>query len=91
MEKELDFLSRPEQPREALRGHTGGAKISDKIGVINSSLNGWIACSSVAVWPTFLKARGLFVADSLVRTGSWTPLGPSWSGQVTTGPATDIE
>ena len=69
MEKELDFLGRalsnPEKPFVAI---LGGAKISDKIGVINSLLervDRLLIGGGMA--NTFLKARGLFVADSLVE------------------------
>ncbi|NPV09081.1 MAG: phosphoglycerate kinase [Anaerolineae bacterium] len=69
MEKELEFLGRaladPERPFVAI---LGGAKISDKIGVINSLLHRvdrLLIGGGMA--NTFLKARGFFVADSLVE------------------------
>ncbi|MHB0876558.1 MAG: phosphoglycerate kinase [Anaerolineae bacterium] len=69
MEKELEFLGRalgnPDRPFVAI---LGGAKISDKIGVINSLLgkvDRLLIGGGMA--NTFLKARGLSVADSLVE------------------------
>ncbi len=69
MEKELDFLGRlltaPERPFVAI---LGGAKISDKIGVIRSLLekaDRLLIGGGMA--NTFLKAQGLEVGDSLVE------------------------
>ncbi len=69
MEKELDFLGRlltaPERPFVAI---LGGAKISDKIGVIRSLLqkaNKLLVGGGMA--NTFFKAQGYEVGDSLVE------------------------
>ena len=69
MEKELDFLGRlltaPERPFVAI---LGGAKISDKIGVIRSLLqkaDKLLIGGGMA--NTFLKAQGYEVGDSLVE------------------------
>jgi phosphoglycerate kinase len=69
MEKELDFLGRatsdPERPYVAI---LGGAKISDKIGVIESLLR---RCDRLLIGGgmanTFLAAHGYDMADSLVE------------------------
>jgi len=69
MERELQFLSRaiadPERPYVAI---LGGAKISDKIGVVNnllSKVDRLIIGGGMA--NTFLKAKGVFVGESLVE------------------------
>lgn len=69
MEKEIDFLSRatenPERPYVVI---LGGAKISDKIGVIRNMLG---QADKVLIGGgmanTFFKAMGLEVGDSLVE------------------------
>lgn len=69
MEKELEFLGRattnPEHPYVAI---LGGAKISDKIGVIQSLLK---KCDRLLIGGgmanTFFKAMGFEVGDSLVE------------------------
>jgi phosphoglycerate kinase len=69
MEKELNYLGRaladPEQPFLAI---LGGAKISDKIGVIRnllSKVDSLLIGGGMA--NTFFKAQGLAVGDSLVE------------------------
>jgi 3-phosphoglycerate kinase len=69
MEKEIDYLSRvlhnPERPFVAI---LGGAKISDKIGVIENLLDKvdqLIIGGGMAY--TFLKAKGLSVGNSIVE------------------------
>jgi phosphoglycerate kinase len=69
MEAELENLSRvtdhPEKPYVAI---LGGAKVSDKIGVIDNllpALDGLLIGGGMAF--TFLKAQGLEVGDSLVE------------------------
>jgi phosphoglycerate kinase len=72
MEKELTFLgsvlSRPEHPFVAI---LGGAKVSDKIGVVRSLLDRadhLLIGGGMA--NTFLAAKGLNLGDSLVEEGS---------------------
>ena len=72
MEKELEYLGRatanPEHPYIAI---LGGAKISDKILVVENLLT---KCDKLIIGGgmanTFLAARGLNMQDSLVETGS---------------------
>jgi phosphoglycerate kinase len=72
MEKELEFLGRatqsPEHPYVAI---LGGAKISDKIGVIDNLL---AQCDRLLIGGgmanTFFKAMGFEVGDSLVEAGA---------------------
>lgn len=69
MEKELDYLgSALEQPKRPLVAIVGGAKISDKIGVLDRLLH--LADAVLiggAMANTFLKAEGYAVGDSLVE------------------------
>ncbi len=69
MEKELDYLgSALENPRRPFVAIIGGAKISDKIGVLNRLLQ--LADSILiggAMANTFLKAQGHHVGASLVE------------------------
>jgi phosphoglycerate kinase len=72
MEKELEFLgsalAAPQRPFVAI---LGGAKISDKIGVIENLLDQVDALLiGGGMANTFLKADGYDVADSLVEDGS---------------------
>jgi phosphoglycerate kinase len=69
MEKELEFLgSAIENPQRPFVTIMGGAKISDKIGVIESLLG---KCDAILIGGgmanTFFVAQGLEVADSLVE------------------------
>jgi phosphoglycerate kinase len=72
MEKEIAFLDKaannPDHPYIVI---LGGAKISDKIGVITNLLK---KCERLLIGGgmanTFLKAKGLAVGDSLVEEGS---------------------
>jgi phosphoglycerate kinase len=72
MEKEIEFLDKaandPSHPYIVI---LGGAKISDKIGVITNLLK---KCEQLLIGGgmanTFLKAKGLAVGDSLVEDGS---------------------
>lgn len=72
MEKEIEFLDKaannPDHPYVVI---LGGAKISDKIGVITNLLK---KCDRLLIGGgmanTFLKAKGLAVGDSLVEEGS---------------------
>jgi phosphoglycerate kinase len=69
MEKELDYLGGVmENPARPFVAILGGAKVSDKIGVISSLLdkaNTLLIGGGMA--NTFLKAKGLVVGDSLVE------------------------
>jgi phosphoglycerate kinase len=69
MEKELDYLGGVmENPGRPFVAILGGAKVSDKIAVISSLLekaNTLLIGGGMA--NTFLKAKGLFVGDSLVE------------------------
>jgi phosphoglycerate kinase len=72
MEKEIEFLDKaanyPDHPYVVI---LGGAKISDKIGVITNllkKLEKLLIGGGMA--NTFLKAKGLTVGDSLVEEGS---------------------
>ncbi len=69
MEKELDYLgSALEQPKRPFIAIIGGAKISDKIGVLDRLLGlADILLIGGAMANTFLKAEGYFVGDSLVE------------------------
>jgi phosphoglycerate kinase len=72
MEKEIEYLDKaandPDHPYIVI---LGGAKISDKIGVITNLLK---KCEKLMIGGgmanTFLKAKGLAVGDSLVEDGS---------------------
>jgi phosphoglycerate kinase len=72
MEKEIEFLDKaandPDHPYIVI---LGGAKISDKIGVITNLMT---KCERLLIGGgmanTFLKAKGLPVGDSLVEEGS---------------------
>jgi phosphoglycerate kinase len=72
MEKEIEFLDKaannPDHPYVVI---LGGAKISDKIGVITNLLK---KCEKLLIGGgmanTFLKAKGLPVGDSLVEEAS---------------------
>ncbi|MER3544528.1 MAG: phosphoglycerate kinase [Chloroflexota bacterium] len=72
MEKELDFLGRAlENPDRPFIAILGGAKISDKIGVIRNLLtkvDRLLIGGGMA--NTFLKAQGFQVGDSLVEDDS---------------------
>ena len=69
MEKELDYLgSALEHPKRPLVAIVGGAKISDKIGVLNRLLQlGDAILIGGAMANTFFKAQGKDVGDSLVE------------------------
>jgi phosphoglycerate kinase len=72
MEKELEFLgSALAEPRRPFVAILGGAKVSDKIGVIDNLL-GQVDTLLIGggMANTFLKAEGYDVADSLVEDGS---------------------
>jgi phosphoglycerate kinase len=72
MEKELEFLgSALASPRRPFVAILGGAKISDKIGVVENLL-GQVDRLLIGggMANTFLKAEGYGIADSLVEDGS---------------------
>jgi phosphoglycerate kinase len=69
MEKEVDFLSRVvENPEKPFVAVIGGAKVSSKIGVLESLLP---KCSTLIIGGgmayTFLKVKGATIGDSLVE------------------------
>lgn len=69
LEKEIKYLGQTvDDPRRPFVAILGGAKISDKIGVIRNLLQ---KADAVLIGGgmanTFLKAQGVFVADSLVE------------------------
>lgn len=72
MEKELAFLGKAlDEPQRPFVAILGGAKISDKIGVIEALLakvDALLIGGGMA--NTFLKAHGFDLADSLVEEGS---------------------
>lgn len=72
MEKELDYLGTAlEHPRRPFVAILGGAKISDKIGVIEALLSKVdVLLIGGGMANTFLKAQGYDVADSLVEESS---------------------
>ena len=72
MEQELEYLSRAtENPQHPYIAILGGAKISDKIAVIENLLK---KCDRLIIGGgmanTFLAAKGYAMADSLVESGS---------------------
>jgi phosphoglycerate kinase len=72
MEKEIEYLGQAvENPKHPYVAILGGAKISDKIGVIENLLG---KADRVLIGGgmanTFLKAQGIAVGDSLVEDGS---------------------
>ncbi len=69
MEKELDYLGGVmENPGRPFVAILGGAKVSDKIGVIGSLLEkADTLLIGGGMANTFLKAKGLFIGDSLVE------------------------
>jgi phosphoglycerate kinase len=72
MEKEIEYLGRAvENPAHPFVAILGGAKISDKIGVINNLL---AKADRILIGGgmanTFLKAQGVAVGDSLVEDAS---------------------
>ena len=72
MEKELEFLGRALQaPQRPFVAILGGAKVSDKIGVIQALLEKVdLLLIGGGMANTFLLARGYEVGDSLVETDS---------------------
>lgn len=69
MEKELDFLGGAlENPKRPLVAITGGAKVSDKIAVLDRLID---LADAILIGGgmanTFFKANGLFMGDSLVE------------------------
>ncbi len=69
MDKEIEYLSKAlENPAKPFLAILGGAKVSDKIGVIENLLDkvdGFIIGGGMAY--TFLKAQGKDIGDSLVE------------------------
>lgn len=69
LEREVDYLSKViEDPERPLGIVLGGSKVSDKIGILENLINtADVLCIGGAIANTFLKARGIDVADSLVE------------------------
>lgn len=69
LEREVDYLSRvTEAPERPFGIILGGSKVSDKIGILENLVeNADVICIGGAIASTFLKARGIDVADSLVE------------------------
>lgn len=69
LEREVDYLSRvTEAPERPFGIILGGSKVSDKIGILENLVeNADVICIGGAIANTFLKARGIDVADSLVE------------------------
>jgi len=68
LEREVDYLSRvSDHPARPFAIVLGGAKVSDKIGILEHLAEvADLICIGGAIANTFLKARGIDVADSLV-------------------------
>ncbi len=68
IEKELKFLGEAvSNPKRPFVNILGGAKVADKLGVINNLLNfADVLILGGGMAYTFLKAKGLYVGDSLV-------------------------
>jgi phosphoglycerate kinase len=68
LEREVDYLSRvSDRPERPFGIVLGGAKVSDKIGILEHlAEQADLICIGGAIANTFLKARGIDVADSLV-------------------------
>jgi phosphoglycerate kinase len=68
LEREVDYLSKvTDNPDRPFGIVLGGSKVSDKIGILeNLTKCADVICIGGAIANTFLKARGIDVADSLV-------------------------
>lgn len=71
LKKEMDYLSKiMDRPAHPLLAILGGAKVTDKIGVLNNLINKVDALIiGGAMAYTFLKAQGLEVGNSLLEAG----------------------
>jgi phosphoglycerate kinase len=69
LEREVDYLTKvTENPERPFGIVLGGSKVSDKIAILeNLTKCADVICIGGAIANTFLKARGLEVADSLVE------------------------
>jgi phosphoglycerate kinase len=69
LEREVDYLGRvTEDPQRPFGIVLGGSKVSDKIGILEHLVTkADVICIGGAIANTFLKARGIDVADSLVE------------------------
>jgi len=69
LEREVDYLTRvTENPERPFGIVLGGSKVSDKIAILeNLTKCADVICIGGAIANTFLKARGIDVADSLVE------------------------
>jgi len=68
MEREIDYLNRVIEPQRPFALVLGGAKVSDKIGILeNLAPKADLICVGGGMANTFLKAQGIDVAASLVE------------------------
>ena len=68
MERELDYLERVIEPKRPFAIILGGAKIADKIGILNNLAHSAdLICVGGGIANTFLKAQGIDVGASLVE------------------------
>ncbi len=68
MEREIDYLERVIEPEAPFALILGGAKVSDKIGILeNLAPKANLICVGGGMANTFLKAQGIDVAASLVE------------------------
>lgn len=74
LEREVDYLGRvTDNPDRPFGIVLGGSKVSDKIGILeNLTKCADVICIGGAIANTFLKARGIDVADSLVDNDGLT-------------------
>lgn len=75
LEREVDYLEQvTEQPDRPLGLLLGGAKVADKIGIVEHLLDhADVICVGGAIASTFLVARGFDVADSLIDRAGIDP------------------
>ena len=67
MEKELEYLGRARRTRQPFVAILGGAKVSDKIGVIQNLMKGGQLIIGGGMAYTFLKAQGQEIGKSLLE------------------------
>ena len=68
MERELDYLEQVITPKRPFAIILGGAKIADKLGILNNlARNADLICVGGGIANTFLKAQGIDIGSSLVE------------------------